>query len=184
MSTNMRFLIRDGLESDLDACLSLDHTYTTEYVWQMNLRNETGLWTVTFKTEHLPHAMQAEHVANTARLRQALPDDQCFVVAVEAESGSVIGYLTMQSQPVYRIALLQDLLVSRPYRSSGIGTRLVNVARQWARSAKLSQMTAEVPTKNLPAITFFQQAGFDFCGFNDHYFPNHDIAVFFSQALR
>ncbi|MCH7578108.1 MAG: hypothetical protein IH822_10020, partial [Chloroflexi bacterium] len=31
MSTSFSFLIRDGLESDLDACLELDHTYQTEY---------------------------------------------------------------------------------------------------------------------------------------------------------
>jgi hypothetical protein len=45
-------------------------------------------------------------------------------------------------------------------------------------------MTIEIQTKNYPGIIFCQQRGFAFCGFNDRLFPNQDIAVFFSQALR
>jgi GNAT superfamily N-acetyltransferase len=90
----------------------------------------------------------------------------------------------MRSDPIYKIAHIHDLVVSQPYRRKRIGSRLLNVARQWARDHHLVQIMAEMQTKNYPGILFCQQAGLEFCGFNDHYFPNQDIAVFFSQTLR
>jgi GNAT superfamily N-acetyltransferase len=188
MSTTFSFLIRDGLESDIEACLHLDHSYTTEYVWQMNLQDMGGQWQIVFKTEHLPRVMEVTHPIDERRLRLSLPDEQCFLVAVTRDSANeqeeILGYLTMHSNDSHRIAQLQDVVVAKPYRRHGIGSRLLSIARAWAREHKLVQISAEIPTKNYPAITFFQGTGSTFCGFNDRYFLNGDIAVFFSQALR
>lgn len=184
MSTTLPFVIRDGLERDISACMALDHDYETEYVWQMNLRDEVGQWQISFKTEHLPRTMSVTYPASERRLRLCLPESECFLVAVERDSGEIIAYLTMRSQPSHHLASLQDIVVSRPFRRSGIGTRLLKVARKWAFEHELTRLTIETQTKNYPAILFCQGAGFTFCGFNDHYFENQDIAVFFSQSLR
>jgi RimJ/RimL family protein N-acetyltransferase len=39
-------------------------------------------------------------------------------------------------------------------------------------------------SKNHPAIQLAHKLGFEFCGYNDHYFSNQDIALFFSRPLR
>jgi GNAT superfamily N-acetyltransferase len=76
------------------------------------------------------------------------------------------------------------VVVSYPYRRHRIGARLLTVARQWASEHGLIQILAEIHTQNHPGIAFCQQAGLKFCGFNEQYFPNHDIAIFFGQSLR
>jgi ribosomal protein S18 acetylase RimI-like enzyme len=43
-------------------------------------------------------------------------------------------------------------------------------------------MTLEIQTKNHPAISFAQKHGFQFCGYNERYYPNGDIALFFSRS--
>lgn len=184
MSTTFSCVIRDGLESDFEGCLALDHSYTSDHVWQMTVFEEPGNWQISFKREGLPRTVEAIYPFDVGRLQAALPDDHCFLVAAERETGEIVGYLTMQCQTSHRIALVQDILVSRPYRSAGIGSRLLRVARGWAREHDLTEMTVELQTKNYPGIAFCQNAGFVFCGFNDHYFLNRDIAVFFSQSLR
>lgn len=184
MSTTFGFLIRDGLESDIGGCLAIDHTYETEHVWQMNSREETDEREVRFKTDRLPRTMQATYPFAEHHLRLALPADQCFLVAVERDQPEVIGYLAMRNDPLYHVARVTDLVVSRPYRKHRIATRLLNIARQWAREHQLIQMMMEIQTKNYPGIMFCQQRGFTFCGFNDRLFPDQDIAVFFSQSLR
>jgi GNAT superfamily N-acetyltransferase len=184
MSTTLGFVIRDGLDTDIEPCLKLDHFYQTDYVWQMNIQQETGQWQITFKTERLPRTLESAYPADERRLRLALPSEHCFLVAVRKNARDLLGYLTMRSDPVHRIALIQDLVVSQPYRRSRIGSRLLNVARQWAREHDLTQLTVEIQTKNHPGISFCQNAGFVFCGFNDRYFPHQDIAVFFSQSVR
>jgi len=39
-------------------------------------------------------------------------------------------------------------------------------------------------SKNNPAIRMANKLGFSFCGFRDHYFPNQDLALFFSRFVR
>lgn len=178
------FLIRDGLLDDIEACLALDHQNSTDYVWQMNIQQSVGQWQAMFKTERLPRAMQVTHQADAARLRLALADEHCFVVAVDRESTAMLAYLTMRSDPVHHIALVQDLVVDTRCRRAKLGSRLLNVARQWAREHDHVRLTCETQTKNYPSIQFCQANGMVFCGFNDRYLANGDIAVFFSQSLR
>jgi len=179
----MSFLIRDGLESDIAACLQLDHHYETDLVWQMTVDEKPGHWQIGFLNQHLPRTLETEYIANERRLRLALPTEQCFLVAVTRETSEPLGYLTMRNDPVYGIARIHDLVVSLPYRRQHIGTRLLTIARQWAKERGLNRLMIEAATQNFPAIVFAQQNGFTFSGYNDHYFPNQDIAVFFSQSL-
>ncbi len=183
-STTLSFIIRDGLSDDLPLCLALDHSYVTEYVWQVSVLEDTGRFQVAFKTERLPRVMEAEVPTSRERLQYALDANECFLVAVNRNQPEVLGYLVMRSDPAHMMAQVLDLAVSRAYRRRYIGSRLLNAARQWAREQNLARLTVEIATKNYPAIAFCQHAGLVFCGFNDHYFPNGDIAVFFSQSLR
>ncbi len=178
------FLIRDGLESDLEACLALDHSCITEHVWQMNIQPGTDQSQILFKTERLPRSMEIFHRSDLARLRLALVDQECFLVAAARDNADILGYLTMRSDPVHYIALTQDVVIAPTYRRHRIATRLLHVARQWAREHDHLRLTVETQTKNYPSIKFCQANGLNFCGFNDHYFPNGDIAVFFTQSLR
>jgi GNAT superfamily N-acetyltransferase len=184
MSSTVNFVIRDGLAGDISDCLMLDHSYETDFVWQMQISSEEG-WSIDFKTERLPRALQVIYPSSEERLRAGLASDQCFLVATTRdELPEVIGYLSMRSNRAYQIGQVQDIVVSHSYRRHQIGTRLTKVAALWAREHNLTSLMIETQTKNFPAIRFCEGTGFTFCGFNDHYFPNRDIAVFFSQSVR
>ena len=93
---------------------------------------------------------------------------------------SIVGLLT------YRFdgEAMEILTLNATIKGEGIGTALIRHARQWAREQGLQMLLAEATTKNYPALCFYQKLGFQFCGFNDHYYTNQDIALFFVQALR
>jgi len=183
MSTALAVRIRDGLESDIPACLALDHRFETDFVWQMTLVGEGHRWQIAFNRQHLPRTLEGLYPADERRLRLALPPDQCFLVLVRRDEPEILGYLTMSSLPAHRLARIHDLVISHPYRRNRLGTRLLNVARQWAREHALERLVIEARTQNYPGIVFCQQSGFQFSGYDDQYFPNRDIAVFFSQSL-
>jgi ribosomal protein S18 acetylase RimI-like enzyme len=44
-------------------------------------------------------------------------------------------------------------------------------------------MFLEMQAKNLPAIRLAQGHGYEFCGYNDHYYLTQDVALFFARAL-
>jgi hypothetical protein len=39
-------------------------------------------------------------------------------------------------------------------------------------------------SKNQPAIRLAQKHGYEFCGYNDHYYMTQDVALFFAKALK
>ena len=39
-------------------------------------------------------------------------------------------------------------------------------------------------SKNFPAICFAQKHGLNFCGYNDRYYHNQDLALFFGMVLK
>ena len=51
-------------------------------------------------------------------------------------------------------------------------------------SQNLRRLIVETQTKNYPAIQFLLKRGLVFCGYNDLFYPNQDIAIFFGQNLR
>lgn len=177
-------IIRDALPSDIPACLALELSYETERVWQMTFQPETGNRGILFRTERLPRPMTVPYPADERRLRLCLSKKHCFLVALTKADERLIGFLTMRAMPTHRIALIQDIAVTDVYRRQKVGLRLLNVARRWAIEHELTQLQVETQTKNYPAIQFLQNNGLSFCGFNDQYFLNGDIAVFFGQSLK
>ena len=184
MSATVNFVIRDGIRGDIPNCLELDHSYETDTVWQMKISNEDG-WRVDFRPERLPRVVDSTFEVNEARIRAELVPEHCFLVATTREADpEIIAYLTMRSDRINHIGLVQDVVVSRAYRRHQIATRLTRVAARWAKEHEFTTLMIETQTKNYPGIRFCESAGFAFCGFNDRYLPNRDIAVFFSQSLR
>jgi len=78
---------------------------------------------------------------------------------------------------------IYDLVVRRRYRQQGIGTALILAAQNWANTRASHRIVLEMQSKNYPAIRLAKKMGFDFCGFNEWYFSNNDIALFFSRRI-
>jgi len=175
-------IIRRGDLKDLNACLLVENSYVTDYVWQV--RSEERPYeetTISFRTVRLPRSVRA----SSARDRDYLVHDwergECFLVA--EEDNEVRGYLDMTVQAWHRTGWINDMAVSKNHRRQGIGTALLQAAFHWAKEEKLRAVMAEAQTKNHPAISFLRKHGFVFCGFNDRYYLNQDIAVFFVRAV-
>ncbi len=183
MSETFRFIIRDGLASDVDACLDIDARYATEHVWRMSVQKISSGQQIIFQTERLPHAVDVTYPIDRERLQIALDDTHCFLVAVGRDEPDMLGYLLMSVHPLQKQASISDIVVSQPYRRHRVGTRLLQIARQWAQEKEAEHLYIEATTKNYPAIQFCQSSGFSFCGYNDQYFRKRDIAVFFGQSI-
>jgi ribosomal protein S18 acetylase RimI-like enzyme len=175
-------IIRPATLPDLNACLLLDHDWVTDHVWQMQVREQESQVGVTFHTVRLPRRMRVQYPRDIEQLVEDWQRGEGFW-AVEVD-GEVRGYVDLLPQPWQATARVLNLAVDRRYRRKGIGTALMRQARQWAREQGLSTMVMEATTKNYPAICFYRKLGFQFCGFNDHYYTNQDIALFFVQMLR
>lgn len=174
-------IVRPATMADLNLCLEIDHDCLTDHVWQMKVHEGDSQVGITFDVVRLPRQMRIEYPRDLEQLIEDWQRGEGFLVAEVDEQ--VRGYVDLLVQPWQQSGWVANLAVERDYRRRGIGTALIRHARRWARTQGLRQLFAETTTKNYPAVSFYQKLGFQFCGFNDHYYINQDIAIFFVQSL-
>ncbi len=178
----LHYQIRAATQEDIPACMALDHTAVSEYVWQVEAQEELGRLGYSFRAVRLPRAMPVIPSQEMEVLLVAWQQREYFLVAESA--GVIYGYLHMRLDMAYGIGWIRGLLVDRIRRRRRVGSALLLQARKQAQVSGLQRITVETQTKNYPAIAFCQRHGLVFCGFNDRYYPNQDIALFFTQSVR
>jgi len=173
-------LIRPAVPADLEACSRLDSSYTTDHVWSMDVREEAGVVTVVFREVRLPREMRVEYPRRGADLLAGWERRDGFLVV--QKEGHLCGYVALTAQAEHGIAWVGDLVVDRARRRQGVGTALLRAACRWGHDEGLARLVIEVPTKNYPAICFCRARGLSLCGYNDHFWPSQDIALFFGSV--
>lgn len=173
--------IRPAISTDIPKMISLDHNYATGHVWQMTL-DLTDLQTqVSFREVRLPREV---HV-NYPRIPRRLLDDWTMrdLLLLAEEDGIVRGYISVRLGLAPASAWVEDLAVDRIYRRNGIASALVLAAQDWCGKKGIHRLTLEMQPKNYPAIQFAYKLGFEFSGYNDQYYRDQEIAIFFSSYL-
>ena len=180
--------IRPPTSADIPKLVEIDHDYVSDHVWQMEVQRETGQKPsdlrveIIFRQLKLPRPVRVDYPRSPTELANNWKDRSCILVA--AMQGQVVGYASVMLTIAPHTGWITDLAVNRRLRRQGIGSTLVLAGQEWAQQKRCLRMVMEMQPKNYPAICLVQKLGYDLCGYNDHYFPNHDIALFFSKSLR
>jgi ribosomal protein S18 acetylase RimI-like enzyme len=166
---------------DVEKLAELDHSYQTAYVWQMDRSMEEGQISTFFREIRLPRSVRVEYPHSPTRLVETLPQ---ATVLVAIYKSNLVGYVSIKEPVIPHSAWISDLMVTEKLRRQGIGTALILAAQEWAMNKDLKRIFLEMQSKNYPAIRFAMKIGFEFCGYNDHYYTNQDIALFFARTQR
>jgi len=175
--------IRPAEANDIPKLVELDHDYVSDYVWQMDVnQTDDEQILVTFRQVHLPRSIKVDYPRSPASLAEDWSHRSGLLVAVL--QGEVIGYISLMLDIAPLTTWVTDLAVVRKYRRQGVGSALLIAAQEWGRKHHTSRLVLEMQPKNYPAISQARKLGFGFCGYNDRYYPNHDIAIFFEKILH
>lgn len=173
--------IRPAIASHIPAMMALDHNYTTEHVWQMEIDNDEKYIRVNFREVHLPRSVQVEYPRPYQNLADQWTQRSGLLVALLA--GEVVGYVSLMLETAPATAWITDLVVARALRRQGIASTMILAAQEWSNGLSCRRLVMEMQPKNQPAIRLAQKIGFDFCGYNDSYYANGDIGLFFAKHL-
>lgn len=176
------FTLRPAIATDIPALVSLDHSVTSEYVWQLELRRESEQVNATLRQVRLPRAIQVAYPRNI----YALPDEWHLKSAlwVVLDGNTPIGYLALQAEAALDLTQITDLIIAPPFRRRGLASTLLQNAQNWALAHHLPRLMLAIPAKNHPAIRLAQKHLFEFCGYNESYYPSREVTLFFSKTLR
>jgi ribosomal protein S18 acetylase RimI-like enzyme len=174
--------IRPSTAEDIQSILEIEHNYSSDRVWQMDLRQKDSEVNVVFREVRLPRSAQVMYPKEYKTLRDDWNQRDGLLVAELEEE--VVGYISLNQDSNLKATWATDLAIKRRLRRQGIGSALVIAAQEWAIQNNSRRLILEMQPKNYPAIQLSKKLGFELCGYNDHYFINHDIALFFSKWLR
>jgi ribosomal protein S18 acetylase RimI-like enzyme len=174
--------IRPAVATDLPTLMAFNHSCTSEYVWQMDLQREQGQAGAIFREIRLPRAVAIHYPRPVETLADEWSRRTAMLVAVLGEAQ--VGYLRLTDKLIPQTAWITDLVVAPAARRKGIATALTLAAQAWAAQRKNRRAIMEMISKNSPAIRLAQKLGYEFCGYNDQYYQNQDIALFFGRALK
>jgi ribosomal protein S18 acetylase RimI-like enzyme len=174
--------IRPATREDIPYLIDLDHSYQSNYVWQMDYLSEESQISVDFREIRLPRPVRVEYPRNPGRMD--LDWDERAGTLVGIFEGDIVAYISISEDIAPTTAWVTDLTVHPECRRQGIASALVLAAQEFSSHRRNRRMVLEMQSKNHAAIHLAKKLGYEFCGYNDHYYENQDIALFFAQTLR
>lgn len=174
--------IRPAVVSDLSSLVNIDHTYQTAYVWQMDRSLDKGQLDIRFREVRLPRPIRVDPPVSPEVIGSDESIKAGMLIAIH--NGYPVGYISLKEIEPSGTAWVLDLVVRDRDRRHGIGTALLMAGNDWAAQRKLRRIVLEMQSKNFPAFQMALKLGYEFCGYNDQYFANRDIALFFAKYLR
>ena len=143
----MSLEIRSAVAADLPRLMGMDHSVSSDYVWQLDLRRETGQVSANLREVRLPRPVTVAYPRNPFALADEWQRKAAVLVAVDA---NLIGYACIFEQSAATVAWVTDLVVDARQRRRGIGMLLLKSAEDWARQRGSRLFMFESQAKNHP----------------------------------
>ncbi|MFO3797965.1 MAG: GNAT family N-acetyltransferase [Anaerolineales bacterium] len=178
----MPLTIRPAIATDIPALINLDHSVQSEYVWQLEVRHEPLQIGIALRQVRLPRPIRVEYPRNIFALADEWHLKSAFWVILDETTP--LGYLSLEADLALDLLRITDLVIAPPLRRRGLATRLLRTAQDWASEHRLPRLMWELPAKNHAAISLAQKHLFEFCGYNEAYYPSRDVTLFFYKVIR
>lgn len=174
--------LRPTVATDLSRLMGFEHSIKSDSVWQLELRRENAQVTGTFREVRLPRTITVDYPHNPFSLADDWVKKSMMYTAFIGQDP--VGYIGLLERGTASVVWATDLVVNVASRRKGVGSALLAAGQDWAASRSHRRLILEMQSKNLPAIRFAQKFGYEFCGYNDHYYLTQDVALFFGKALK
>lgn len=176
------FETRLASASDIPRLMALDHSCSSDYVWQLELRREPGQVMASFREVRLPRSIEVKYPRNPSSLADEWMHRDVMLVATE--EGLPIGYMCAIVEHASAIAWVTDVVVAPIKRRKGAASALLTATQAWVLERGVRRLILEMQSKNQAYIRLAQKFGYEFCGYNDQYYLTQDVALFFGRAIK
>src|SRR5512135_2258849 len=116
-------IIRPALATDLPRCLKLDPSFVTDQVWQMDSRVLEGHISISFRATRLPREMRVTYPRDPRLLTAGW--QSCDGMLIADQPDGLAGYAAMTKQVPQSTVWLNDLVIAKDIRRTGVGGKLL-----------------------------------------------------------
>ena len=174
--------VRNSVSPDFSLLSAINHTVKTDIVWQMDRVVDNGLEAANFREIRLPRPIQVDYPYSLDTLLDR--SKTMSVVLLACMDEVPVGYIGLSTFQAGSTSWIMDLAVHERWRRRGFASVLLRAAHDWSVQRDIHRLTMEMSSKNYPAISLARKLGFEFCGYNEYYYNNNDIALFFTRFFR
>ncbi len=174
--------VRSVLATDIQRLIGFEHTVNSDYVWQLDLQKESGQISVSLREVRLPRPVQVQYPRDRFSLADEWKKSARMFVALN--DGVPVGYIRFFEQVAAASLWVQDLVVAAEARRKGVASLLLQYVERWGLEHHNRQIFIEISSKNHPMIDLAKKLGFEFSGYNDHYYATQDVALFFGKLIK
>ncbi|MDA1741555.1 streptothricin N-acetyltransferase SatA [Bacillus cereus] len=87
------------------------------------------------------------------------------VIYIALLHNQIIGFIVLKKNWNH-YAYIEVITVDKKYRTLGVGKRLIDQAKQWAKEGNMSGIMLETQNNNIAACKFYEKCGFVIGGFD------------------
>ncbi len=114
--------IRPAISADIPALIAIDHHFTSENVWQMEIQQDESQIAISFREVRLPRSVRVDYPRSPGELADTWTQRSGVLVALL--EGEPIGYATLMLELAPLTTWMTDLVVTRRLRRQGIAERV------------------------------------------------------------
>ncbi|HEX6033590.1 MAG TPA: GNAT family N-acetyltransferase, partial [Anaerolineales bacterium] len=130
----------------------------------------------------LPRSIEVKYPRNPSTLSDEWMRRDVALVALD--DGNPIGYLCGTVEYASAVGWITDLAISPLHRRKGAASALLTAVQAWASERNVRRLILEMQSKNQAYIRLAQKFGYEFCGYNDQYYPTQDVVLFFGRTIK
>ncbi len=156
--------------------------FDSNYVWQSQMNDDVNEYSITLKNVKLPKTIHVPFQANDENnLEMTIKLNEIILIRTDRQE---IGFIRIEQDELAHRIILRNGGLKPEYRRQGIGTIMLGQIEEIARQNNITQILCIIQAKNDSAIRFLTAKGFRLSGFEEFYFPNMEIALFFSKNIH
>jgi len=162
----MSLFIRALETNDLDNLLEIDDSFivNARLILSLSTVNRRIEYTVeevpNYEKSYLQNQNDNEELAYNAYINK--PNQVIYIALLHNQ---IIGFIVLKKNWNH-YAYIEDITVDKKYRTLGVGKRLVDQAKKWAKEGNMPGIMLETQNNNVAACKFYEKCGFVIGGFD------------------
>ena len=162
----MSLFIRALETNDLDNLLEIDDSFivNARLILSLSTVNRRIEYTVeevpNYEKSYLQNQNDNEELAYNEYINK--PNQVIYIALLHKQ---IIGFIVLKKNWNH-YAYIEDITVDKKYRTLGVGKRLVDQAKKWAKEGNMPGIMLETQNNNVAACKFYEKCGFVIGGFD------------------